>query len=248
LATVGFTQAGSNILKLNGSSSYTGATNVNSGTLIVSGSLTGTTNVNIASGATLEVDGFINTSATTTLNGTNATLEGSGKTDPITANGGTIEAGYTLANGATTTGTMQVNGPITLSGSTNFAISLGLVTGSSADTDQLLVNSGTVYLNNANLVLTIGAAINKPANVGTLYEIINGGYVAGTSGQFADNTIDLPGGFDFSIFYGENSSGNAGPDVVVELTAIPEPDTWAAISCGLTMLLFVQWIRRKSHP
>jgi len=34
---------------------------------------------------------------------------------------------------------------------------------------------------------------------------------------------------------------------VLELTAIPEPSTWATMLGGFGMLLFVQRIRRKAH-
>lgn len=239
---VGLTQAGTGTLTLSGSSSYTGATNVNSGTLIVSGSVSGTGPVSVANGATLEVDKYLNSGIATTVSGT---LQGTGTMGSIFANGGTIAPGLTIANATTATGVLTSVGGLTLSGSTNFAIRLGLVSGSTGD--QLVVNSGNVSLAGADLQLTLGTALNNPANINDVYVIINGGYTAGDGQFFQGNTMNL-GGFNFNIEYGVDATGiNPGNDVDLTLTAIPEPGTWAAVLSGFGMLLFVQRIRRRAR-
>jgi len=249
------TQAGSATLTLSGSSSYSGATNVNSGTLIVSGSLSGTGSASVASGGTLEVDGLLNHSATTTLNG--GTLQGAGSVGAIIDSGSsTVAPGLTAANSQTATGTLTANGNVTLSGSTNFNIRLGFTSGTTGD--QLAVNSGNVSLNDANLNLTLGSAMNNPALINTFYAIIVGG--AGSTGSgsdvfgsyngtaIVDNTFITSGGWQFNILYAENATGTGGGnDVVLELTAIPEPGTWATMLSGFGMLLVVQRLRRKGR-
>ena len=245
----GLTKTSGGTLVLTASSNYNGPTAVNGGTMIVSGSIYGTPAVSVASGATLEVDGNLNVSATTTVNGT---LRGNGTMDPIIANAGsTIAPGLTVANAGT--GTLTATGPITLSGSTtNFAIRLGLTTGAPGDNDQLAISSGAIALNGANLQLTLGGFMNNPANIGNVYEIIAGGYVAGTSGTFKQGGSITLSGYTFNILYGYNAAGtdtgNAGDvNVDLQLTAIPEPGTWAAMLSGFGMLLCIQRIRRKSR-
>jgi autotransporter-associated beta strand protein len=252
---VGLTQAGTGTLKLTANNTYTGATAVNAGTLIVSGSLSGTGSASVASGGTLEVDGLLNHAATTTLNG--GTLQGTGSVGGITDNGSsTVAPGLTAANSAISTGTMTANGPVTLAATTNFNIRLGFTSGTTGD--QLAVNSGNVSLNDANLNLTLGSAMNNPALINTFYAIIVGG--AGSTGSGSDvfgsyngtaivgNTFITSGGWQFDVLYAENATGTGGGnDVVLELTAIPEPGTWATMLSGFGMLLFVQRIRRKAR-
>jgi len=245
--------SGNGVLTLNGSSGYTGATIVNGGTLIVSGSLSGTPTVAVAAGATLEVDGYLNNTATTTLTGSNAVLRGTGSMDPIVANGGTIAPGLTAANTTTAQGVLTAAGPITLSGSTNFAIRMGLTSGTS--TDELAVNTGSVSLNGAQLQLTIGSFMNNPALVGTAYYVIINGGAGGTgtggnifAGLAEGSTITTPSGFQFTIDYASSPTGGAlasGNDVVLQLTAIPEPGAWGMMIAGLGLLMGLQKMRRR---
>jgi len=242
-------------LKLTGNNTYTGATTINAGTVIVSGSLSGTTSASVASGGTMEVDGLLNSAATTTLNG--GTLQGTGSVGGITDNGSsTIAPGMTSVNALTSTGTMTAAGSVTLAATTNFNIRLGFTSGTTGD--QLAVNSGNVSLNDANLNLTLGSAMNNPALINTFYAIIVGG--AGSTGSGSDvfgsyngtaivgNTFITSGGWQFNILYAENATGTGGGnDVVLELTAIPEPGTWATMLSGFGMLLFVQRMRRKGR-
>jgi len=243
---------------LSNTNSYSGATTVSGGTMIVSGSLSGTKSVSVASAATLEVDGLVNTSATNTVNGT---LQGIGTVGTITTHGGTLAPGLTAANSQTATGTLTATGAVNLSGSTNFNIRLGLSV-SGTDGDQLAATgaSNAVSLNGANLQLTLGTAVNNPAVIDTYYLIINGG-AGGTgvggnifAGLTQGSSFNVSNGFTFTIdyastFLGSNSAPTVGggDDVVVELTAIPEPSTWATMLGGFGMLLFVQRIRRKAR-
>jgi autotransporter-associated beta strand protein len=255
-ANLTLTDAGTMILS--NTNSYSGATTVSGGTMIVSGSLSGTKSVSVASAATLEVDGLVNTSATNTVNGT---LKGIGTVGTITTHGGTLAPGLTAANSQTATGTLTATGAVNLSGSTNFNIRLGLSV-SGTDGDQLAATgaSNAVSLNGANLQLTLGTAVNNPAVIDTYYLIINGG-AGGTgvggnifAGLTQGTSFNVSNGFTFTIdyastFLGSNSAPTVGggDDVVLELTAIPEPSTWATMLGGFGMLLFVQRIRRKAR-
>jgi len=240
--TPGITTTGSGVVKLTGSSSYLGATAVNGGSVIVSGSLTGTGSASVSAGASLEVDGMLNNSATTTVNGT---LKGNGSIGGITANGGTIAPGLTVADSLIASGTLTAGGAVTLSSTTNFDIRLGTAVGS--DYDQLAVSSGSVSLNGASLQLTLGSSMYNAANIGDVYVIISGGASGtGTGGNvFAQGTSFTTGGETFSIGYGKNASDNgSGPDVVLKLTAVPEPGTWASIVGGAVLLLATSRRRR----
>jgi autotransporter-associated beta strand protein len=249
--TVGLTQAGSGALTLSASSGFTGATNVNSGTLIVSGSLSGTPTVNVASNATLEVDGLLNHSASTTINGA---LQGIGSVGGFTASGGAINPGLTNANSQTSSGNLTAAGSVTLSNSTAFNIRLGMLA-SGTDSDSLTVTgANTISLNDATLNLTLGSYMNNPALQNKFYAIIIGG--AGSTGVGSDIFAGLPegqmfttaNGWEFTIMYASAPGGGAldsGNDVVLELDAIPEPGTWAAMLSGFAMLLIVQRARRR---
>ena len=165
--------------------------------------------------------------------------------DPIVANGGTIAPGLTVANAATSEGILTADGPITLSGSTTFAIRLALGRGTASD--QLAMNSGSILLNKAILQLTIGGFLTNPTQVGQDYVIINGG--AGSTGigndVFAQGGSINVGNYAFNILYATNPNGiGSGSDVVLQVTAVPEPGTWAAILSGFGMLLVVQRMRR----
>lgn len=223
-------KVGAGTLTLAGANTYTGATSVLAGAMVVSGSLAGTSAASVSAGASLEVDGLLNLSATTTVNGT---LQGNGSTGGIAANGGTIAPGLTVANSLTANGALTAGGAVSLSSTTNFAIRLGTALGTG--NDQLAVTGGSISLNGANLQLTLGTFLNDPANVGNLYVIINGGASGtGTGGNtFAQGTSFTVGGYAFNIDYASNATGNgSGSDVVLKLTAIPEPGTWTGLGFG----------------
>jgi autotransporter-associated beta strand protein len=237
---------------LTGVSTYTGATTVSAGTLIVSGSLSGTASASVTSGATLEVDGSLNKSAAIAVAGT---LDGTGSVGAFTATGGTVAAGLSTADSQSSTGTLTTSGAVNLSASTNFKIRLGMLSGGT-DSDQLAATGGnsSVSLNGANLQLTLGSNIN-PSLIGAFYLIINGGAGStGGSNEFAQGTSITSGGYTFAIDYAVNYVNSStineigsGDDVVLELTAIPEPSTWACMLAGAGMLILIQKNRRRKN-
>jgi autotransporter-associated beta strand protein len=235
-------------LTLPGANTYTGTTKVAGGVLIVSGSLAGTSSASVTSG-TMEVDGLIDQSATTTITSP-ATLDGMGSVGAITANGGTIAPG--LTNGSTAAGVLTAGGAVMLSSTTNFDIRLGL-SASGTDNDQLAVTGPQVVTLSGTLNLSLGGGMANltAGNVDNLYYVIING---GASGSIADTFTNLPtsgssittNGYTFDIYYDANSNNTAsGNDVVLELTAIPEPRSWAMILAGFGMLSGIQRLRRN---
>jgi len=245
----GLIAKGTGILTLGGINSYAGATTVTGtgGRLVVSGSLTGTASVGVATSANLEVDGSLSTAGTA--------VDISGRLSGIgTVNGATILSSGTLASGfsmgSTTAGTLTSLSSITFSGTNStLSIRLGLTSGGTGDNDQLLMNSGTLTLDNTTLRLSVGAA-EAGAAQGTLYAIVNGGASGTGSGTdvfgnaLASGDAVTVGSQVFDVFYGVqgNSTTTPGSDIVVELVSVPEPGTWAEIIAGIGVLCI--WQRR----
>jgi len=235
-------------LTLPGVNTYTGTTKVGGGTLVVSGSLAGTVSASVTNG-TLEVDGLLNQSATTIVSGAGA-LDGIGSIGAITASGGTVAPG--LTNGSTTSGILTTNGAVTLSSTTNFNIRLGTMA-SGTDNDQLAETGANAITLSGTLNLALGSGMSNltPANINNLYYvIINGGPSGTIAGAFANLPINgssiTISGYAFNIFYATNSNNTAsGDDVVLELTAIPEPGSWAMILSEFGLLWGIQRLRRN---
>jgi hypothetical protein len=97
--------------------------------------------------------------------------------------------------------------------------------------------------------------MNNPALQNKFYAIIIGGASGTGSGSDIFNGLTegsnftTANGWTFTIFYATNANDSVaeglGGDVVLELDAIPEPGTWAAMLSGFAMLLIVQRARRR---
>ncbi len=240
----GLNKAGSGTLTLTGYDAFAGPTTVSNGTLVLGGTLS-TGSAFVAEGGMLEADGLLNGGANVS-----GTLCGIGSTGAVTVNaGGTLAPGF--QPGVATTGTLTANGNVTLAANSTFSIRLGVNV--PTDHDQLTVgNGGTVSLDGANLQLTIGWTLNFPEYIGSKFVIIDGG--AATTGSdgnvFAQgSSFTTAGGYDFDIFYATDANGDGagtGDDVVVEMTGIPEPGTWAMVVSGMAILVLFGRSRRKA--
>jgi hypothetical protein len=181
----------------------------------------------------------------------NGTIQGTGTAGAIVAHGGVIAPGLTTANASTATGILAAKGAVTLSSTTSFNIRLGL-SASGTDCDELLVNSGSVNLAGANLQLAVDMAHIDPPKSGvpTSYAIIVGGasLTGSNSNVFGsydgtaivNNSFETAGGLDFNILYAANANGSGvgtGQDVVLEETAIPEPEPRGLVVSAAGLLI-----------
>jgi autotransporter-associated beta strand protein len=228
---------------LSNGNSYTGATKVLAGTLIVSGSLSGTTAVSATTGGILEVDGSVNEADIIAVNG--SVLRGNGLIGGATLVSGTLSPGYNSTLGTQVTGTMTSAASVSLDSNSVFAVRLGLAA-SGTDSDMLALTSGTATLGNAQLQLTLGSNFANAA-VGTMYAIITDtASTTDISGQFSQGGTITAGSDTFNILYNENATGTgSGDDVVLDLTSVPEPGTWASMLAGMGMLVAFQRMRRR---
>ncbi len=124
----GLTKAGSGVLDLAGTNTYTGATTVSAGALLVDGTVTDA--VSVSSGAT---------------------LGGSGTVGPITTTAATVSPG----DSSSLTGILTDTGTLTLDSSSNFDATINGTTEGTAY-DQLIAAGGAVNLDNATLNISAG--------------------------------------------------------------------------------------------
>jgi autotransporter-associated beta strand protein len=165
------TKTGNGTMDLtNANNTYAGPTNVQGGNLLVDGTIT--SNVSTTTGGAI--------GGTGTINGTISATNGGGITP------GDLGAG---------TGTLKVNGNVTLDSTSTYTAQLGGVDGSGMV--SLLSVNGTLNLNNALLSSTLGFN----STVGDSFTIIHAtGGIIGTFATQADGTV-FAGGTHFSITY-----------------------------------------------
>ena len=221
----GLIKNGAGTLALNGSSDYTGPTQVNAGTLLVNGSTAAGTTITLATGATLGGAGTVNGAVNF---GANAIL----------APGGTGGTGIlTLGSG------------LSLTNTSTFAAELnGATAGTGYDRVAVL---GNVALNGATLRLTLGYT---PTPGDRLILLDNDGTdsIAGTFAGLANGSIINVNGSTAQIYYtGDTATGTIGFGNDVELVfltpgAVPEPSTWVLVGISAGGLAFVTLRRRRT--
>jgi len=240
------TKAGSGTWTLSAASGYTGTTSVNAGTLIVSGSLAGTASASVAAGATLEVDGLVNAAV-----GVSGTLLGTGSAGAINSVGGTLEPGE--STGSIATGILTSTNNVSLDAKSTFTVRLGVSAPLGTDNDRL-ATSGTASLS-GSLNLILGPTFANAIPGTTFYNIILTGGASDLTGSFANavptagiGTLITASGATFSVLYGSDGTNDGlagvGGDVTLELTAVPEPGTWAMLLGGAALLCVYH--RRRS--
>ncbi len=159
--TVG--QIGTGTTTLSGANTYTGATSVSAGTLLVTGAIAGSA-VSVASGGTLGGTGTV---------------------------GGTALAdGATLAPGVAGTGTLAVNGNLSLAAGATYAVDVG-----PAAADEVTVAG------NASVAGTVAATYAGGAYAAGQYTLISA--TGGVSGTFSSLTAAnaIPTGYAASLSY-----------------------------------------------
>lgn len=199
---------------LSGANSYNGATSVTAGTLLVNGDNSAATGaVSVASGATLGGGGTIGGATTA-------------------AAGSFLSAGS--AGGAA--GTLAFNGTLDVSGLAAGTGGLLFDLGTTAASDKIILSAGA---------LSIGASA---LNFNDFSFTALGGFGAGTY-TLVDTSTSIVGTLGASLtgtigsYTGVLSLANAGQDIVLTVTAIPEPSTYATLLGGAMMLATV--LRRR---
>jgi hypothetical protein len=221
-AIAGLTLTGGGAFTFSGANIYSGGTSVSAGSLFVnntSGSGTGTGTIAVA--------------------GSGTTLGGNG----IMTGAVSVASGNNLAPGASGVGSTAVlkTGALTLSSGSNFQVDIkGTTVGTGYD--QLAVTNGA-SIAGSHLLVSVGATFTQ-ADVGDKFAILSNITAGAISGQLqglSEGATFNSGADQFMITYlGNAGDGTNGNDIVLTLTAAPEPSTWFAGALALGAMGYSQ--------
>ena len=247
-----------------------GVTGITAGT--ATGTFTTTPIVQITGGggvgATAVATGTVNSNGTFTLTGFTITNPGTGYTSAPTVaiigpSGATSTAtaaiGLDVSGGLTKMGTNT----LTLTGTNTYTGNVLIAAGTlAAGSNSALGNGGSITIGNntAAAVLTINAGVtvasvaprltivSTGANTGSLNLLGAANTIQETVGQFVVNGVFQPVGT-----YGAAGSGATFTSTFItgtgelNVTAIPEPGTWALLGLGVVALGAVEYRRRRQQ-
>jgi autotransporter-associated beta strand protein len=172
----GFIKTGSGILALTATETYTGPTLVSNGTLWVNGQL------NVASAVTVATNGILG--GTGNVNG------------PVT-----VQPGGTLAPGAASIGSLNINNSLALAGDVQVRVNRSGFASDEAIVSGALNNTGTgtVVVTNTGAALHVGdtfTLFNNPVTGGAGFRVVGAGVgwnnQLGASGQIVVASTNLP--------------------------------------------------------
>ena len=217
--------------------------------LVLAGAISGAFGITKAGLGRLAIDGVNSYTGVTTVAA--GTLGGVG----------TIAGAMTVAPSATAapgngTGTLSLLGNLTLDAGANLSLDLAAPTVGAlrpgVDYDQLAVvngigdnSTGSVTINGANLVLTLGTGI-RPNNLFFILRNDGNDPITGTFNNLPDLSLFTSGGQEFQISYNADVSRGlftGGNDLA--LVAVPEPGSAALLLFGSALLLRR---RRRASP
>ncbi len=206
---------GTGVLTLTGANVYTGTTTVNAGTLIVG------------------VDGIGSLTSSVTV--TSGTLGGSGSTtgNVTIGNGaGGDDAVIAAGNGL---GAFTTTGELSLLSDATYKFELN---SSTLEADKLVANGVTLEAGSKFVFTDLGTGVLDIGTIFTLIDNTSSSAITGAFSNLAEGAIFVYGANAFQASY----LGGTGNDVILTVTAVPEPSTWALLACAF--LALQQWRAR----
>ncbi|NBR10182.1 MAG: PEP-CTERM sorting domain-containing protein, partial [Opitutaceae bacterium] len=228
-----FIKNGSGALTISSNANaFSGGVVINAGKLLVTnsaGSATGSGAVNVNNGAAFGGTGLI--SGALIINGGGSVSPGSSPGQLQVGNGTTFASGghyvFEINNTAGAPGTnwdlLSISGGLTISATVSTPFVLDLVSLNAGNTNGLLANFDPTLAYSWKFVTTTT------------------GITGFSAGAFQYNASNFSNSLDIGHFY----VSQAGNDLYLNFTPVPEPTTWVLLSLGLSSVLLS--LRRKSR-
>ncbi len=263
LNNINVVKEGPGTLELTQNLTYTGSTQANGGSLIVNGNLSGSDVVSVGAGGTLAGLGevYVPNGGQMVVNNGGTLAPG----DNYAGDGNYLPTGsFGIQDSSATSATYNSNGTFQLKAGGTFAITLGATTAGGSQAPNNIDNNldSQFYVQGTSSIagnLSVNLLSDFTANPGDLFFIlINIGPDGNEStipinGVFANapSTISVPGPQGtqfFDVGYNGNSTNDTftgGNDIVLQLVAVPEPETISYCVGGLGLLLAFSRRRRR---
>jgi fibronectin-binding autotransporter adhesin len=248
---------GGGVLNLKGANTYGGGTTVNGGLLVASaGGALGSGPVTVNGLAALGVDSGVSITNQVSLNG--GSIGGFGSFDPASADTLNLQGGSMVIGGAGALSTVggggnQVVGTLSFGSNANLVLAGGGILEFSIMNAAGTPGSDFSQINVAGNV-NITANVTDPFTI-QLVGVDSSNQVIGTANTFNASqpyswtlmsvtgitsnfnanafVVDSSSFFSNSTYGGSFSVSDAGGDLTLNFTPVPEPSTWALMACGL---------------